>query len=387
MFVCGSVSAQQIQPTKPYRTNSQNMVTDSAWSGRQILIPAFVSPSLGAWADRPGQSFGLRTSNNRLSVRGVSSWLEFPSYTEVQSMVSASGGVNSVFGRSGVVIAQTSDYSAFYPGLSGSYSNPSWITSLAWNKISGPPTTLSGYGITDAYPLSGNPSGFLTSFTESDPTVPSYAKSLTAFSVIKPSTDALYAPISGSVSYIQNQVALAQTGGFNLSGNGTLNGQLLLFNSSVSFIPFQSGAGTGSYAWQISNSGSPVSRQILRSYSGGVENIRFDPSSTSFFLNNVGIGGTTASVKLDVTGGARVSVAPTQPTDVVRKQELDLKDNLPIINTSITTTQTSSSLNTAYPTAVVGQQVTAPNVGTGMKYEKINTTGGGTWIAWAATTI
>lgn len=34
---------------------------------------------------------------------------------------------------------------------------------VAWADLSGKPTTLSGYGITDAYPLSGNPSGFLTS--------------------------------------------------------------------------------------------------------------------------------------------------------------------------------------------------------------------------------
>jgi len=31
----------------------------------------------------------------------------------------------------------------------GSYANPSWITSLAWSKITGTPTTLAGYGITD----------------------------------------------------------------------------------------------------------------------------------------------------------------------------------------------------------------------------------------------
>lgn len=37
---------------------------------------------------------------------------------------------------------------------SGSYSNPTWITGLAWSKISSTPTTLSGYGITDAAPLS-----------------------------------------------------------------------------------------------------------------------------------------------------------------------------------------------------------------------------------------
>jgi hypothetical protein len=33
---------------------------------------------------------------------------------------------------------------------SGTYSNPSWITGLAWSKISSTPTTVSGYGITDA---------------------------------------------------------------------------------------------------------------------------------------------------------------------------------------------------------------------------------------------
>jgi hypothetical protein len=33
----------------------------------------------------------------------------------------------------------------------GSYTNPSWIVSLPWTKITGTPTTLAGYGITDAY--------------------------------------------------------------------------------------------------------------------------------------------------------------------------------------------------------------------------------------------
>ena len=33
--------------------------------------------------------------------------------------------------------------------LGGSYSNPSWISSLAWSKITGTPTTVAGYGITD----------------------------------------------------------------------------------------------------------------------------------------------------------------------------------------------------------------------------------------------
>jgi hypothetical protein len=35
--------------------------------------------------------------------------------------------------------------------LSGSYADPSWITSLDWAKIINTPDTIDGYGITDAY--------------------------------------------------------------------------------------------------------------------------------------------------------------------------------------------------------------------------------------------
>jgi len=85
-----------------------------------------------------------------------------------------SGAVSSVFGRTGDVVALSADYNAFYPLLASTYNNPTWINTLAYSKITGVPA-------------------FIT--TETDPTVPAYAKTLTAFSVIKPSTDALYEPI------------------------------------------------------------------------------------------------------------------------------------------------------------------------------------------------
>lgn len=43
-----------------------------------------------------------------------------------------------------------------YVSSSGSYSNPSWLSALAWSKIVNTPTTISGYGITDAASLSAN---------------------------------------------------------------------------------------------------------------------------------------------------------------------------------------------------------------------------------------
>lgn len=49
-----------------------------------------------------------------------------------------------------------------------SYANPSWLTSLAWSKITGRPTTLSGYGITDALDTSATPQTKSGSITASN---------------------------------------------------------------------------------------------------------------------------------------------------------------------------------------------------------------------------
>src|SRR5262249_972813 len=72
----------------------------------------------------------------------------------VEMQIGGGGAVTSVFGRTGVVAAQTGDYTAAQVtnsvSTAGSYADPSWITSLVWSKISSTPTTLSGYGITDA---------------------------------------------------------------------------------------------------------------------------------------------------------------------------------------------------------------------------------------------
>lgn len=94
------------------------------------------------------------------------------SYVEVSP-----SDVNSVFGRTGIISALEADYSAFYPLLSGTYNNPSWINQLAWGKITGTPTTLAGYGITDAL---------------------------------------------ATGSAILNQTSVIQSAGFNIDGNGTI---------------------------------------------------------------------------------------------------------------------------------------------------------------------
>ena len=74
--------------------------------------------------------------------------------------------------------------------------------SYAFSELTSHPTTLSGYGITDAYIssgtiyLGGNSITPLTSFTETDPTVPAWAKAAT-----KPSYS--FSELTGSVAFSQ----------------------------------------------------------------------------------------------------------------------------------------------------------------------------------------
>lgn len=71
------------------------------------------------------------------------------------------------------------------------------------------------------YPLSGNPSGFLTA--ESDPTVPAYSKSLNSFNVIKSSTDPLYRPISYTPTFTEITGKPTTLSGYGITDGVTQN--------------------------------------------------------------------------------------------------------------------------------------------------------------------
>jgi len=114
------------------------------------------------------------------------------------STVATSGDYNDLSNKPNLSVYETTSHanSTFYP-----ISNPNgFISSYAetdpvWSGVSANyRTKVQNDGL--YYPLTGNPSNFLTTFVEVDPTVPSYSKSLTAFSVIKSSTDPLYRPIT-----------------------------------------------------------------------------------------------------------------------------------------------------------------------------------------------
>jgi len=302
------------------------------------------------------------TIANQMKYYDGSSWITF-------SSISGSV-VSSIFGRTGVVTAQSNDYN--------------------FAQIGSKPTTILGYGITDAYPLTGNPSSFLT--VETDPNVPSYAKTLSAFSVIKSGTDPLY---------IFNNTS-QQTANFNISGNGVIGGQLSLAgtlvaginyynnrnlfgavsatgNYSSNFIQsdvttsasgYRSVLGTAAAAFTVADvihyratqgtlgAGSAITRQygllvddltngatnygigLSLSSSTNKYNIYSNGTAKNYLNGNTLIGTTTDNgEKLQVNGKITAATAPTNSTDVVRKMELDSKQNL----ITITTTGTSGA--------------------------------------------
>jgi ABC-type Fe3+ transport system substrate-binding protein len=79
-----------------------------------------------------GSRFGLDFKTGDWIISNGSTW----------DKVDNTDAVSSVFGRTGPITAQESDYQSFYVRLSQTYSNPSWISSLAWSKLSGVPTSF-----------------------------------------------------------------------------------------------------------------------------------------------------------------------------------------------------------------------------------------------------
>jgi hypothetical protein len=100
---------------------------------------------------------------------------------------------------------EVTDKPILFDGDYNSLINLPTLFSGAYDDLTGKPT------IPTLVSQLTNDSGFITGFTELDPNVPAYSKSLSAFSVIKSDTDPLYKPISYTPTSLEVTTALGFT--------------------------------------------------------------------------------------------------------------------------------------------------------------------------------
>jgi hypothetical protein len=236
------------------------------------------------------------------------------------------------------------------------YSNPTWISTLAWGKITGTPTTLAGYGITDGalntrtltingttYDLTANRTwnvGTVTSVGTSGP--------LTGGTITGSGTIGITQAGASSDGYLSStdwntfnnkQNALTNP----VTGTGTIftlpmwSGATSLVDSPLSYGPdtfnFQYNSATGgtvnftnigltayTYSIQMNNFGSP--RSTVHSYTDGVvaQSIGGTQVSRVFANGNtiIGAGAADNGYKLEVSGNLYVNSIVNATTDTDR---------------------------------------------------------------------
>lgn len=137
LFILHTLSGQLPQKIGGPQGYEITTVKTGAW----LIAPAY--------ADTPTVPTALRTAYIgaiilRMKAGGDTSYFGWIGYKWILIAGAGGGGgaVSSVFGRTGSVSALEADYSSYYPLLSGTYNNPTWLNQLAWSKISGAPSFL-----------------------------------------------------------------------------------------------------------------------------------------------------------------------------------------------------------------------------------------------------
>jgi len=152
--------------------------------------------------------------------------------------------------------------------------NPSgYITGLSWAGISSKPTTLAGFGITDAYPLSGNPSGFLTGISSAQVTG---ALGFTPYNSTNPSGFITTAGRAFPKKSDGTNVNFILSGTFSVAENpvsvlGTANGTDV-YNYSTSQLNVNYAASAGSVSWS-NVTGAPTNISSFTNNSGYITGI------------------------------------------------------------------------------------------------------------------
>lgn len=143
-----------------------------------------------------------------------------PSGSQVNSDWSASSGSAEILNKPSLATVATSgSYADLFgaPLIPASQVNSDWASGSGVSQVLNKPSTLAGYGITDGYPLTGNPSSFLTGITSGQVTT---ALGFTPYNSTNPSSFITQAGARSAISLTTTGAAGAAT--YNIS-TGALN--------------------------------------------------------------------------------------------------------------------------------------------------------------------
>jgi hypothetical protein len=281
------------------------------------------------------------------------SWITSLDWSKITGTPSIVTSFNS---RTGIVIPTIGDYTAAQVtnavDTTSSYANPTWITSLAWSKITGTPTTLSGYGITDPVVLTtgsySNPS-WITSLAYSKltgtPTIPTPGGATTniqynnagAFAgsanLTWDNTNTLFT-VTGT-SKLQSHFVGANAAGAGLiaaCGNGLANGTgFFVSGTYAGFVPsnptgtsyggmYIASSSTGEFRWFVSNSFFPTfyssAAERMRITTAGriLMNTTSDNGVDQLQVNGSGRINGNVGVNVATTNAARLAIAASTTT-------------------------------------------------------------------------
>lgn len=244
---------------------------------------------------------------------------------------------------------------------SGSYTNPTWIASLAWTKITGTPTTVAGYGITDAVPYTG-----ATTNLNFNNKILTFSATATNNGFIEMQRSGIAGPSSGAANTLRigasttgqlvwNTQNAGSTDGFRRTMGGTLTGHrtytlkdadgTLAFTSDItaitnSFVPY-----TGATSDVNLGTKTIVAANLLSGqYTPTLTNTSNITASTTFTAQYYRVGNM-------VTVFGRVEVNPT----LALATPTELEITLPIASTFGYIEELSGTAVTTDATATAGK--------------------------------